>query len=55
MTRSYYRGSIGVIIVYDITKSDSLDKVRTWIQEVKQFARPEAVYIIVGNKKDLSG
>ena len=35
VTRSYYRGSIGVIIVYDITKAESTDRIKTWLQEVK--------------------
>lgn len=54
VTRSYFRGSIGVVICYDITNPDSFEKVKTWLAEVKQFARSEATYMIFGNKLDLA-
>ncbi len=31
VTRSYYRGSIGVVLVYDITRPESLDRVKFWL------------------------
>ena len=33
---------------------DSFEKVKSWLAEVKQFARSEATYMIFGNKKDLA-
>ena len=53
VTRSYFRGSIGVLICYDITRPESFDRVRTWLQEVKQFARSQATFMVFGNKTDL--
>lgn len=38
VVRSYYRGSIGVLIVYDITRSDAQARVDEWLTEVRQFA-----------------
>ena len=31
ITRSYYRGSIGVVLVYDITNRDSFNNVSKWL------------------------
>ena len=53
VTRSYFRGSIGVLICYDITNAESFQRVQTWLSEVKQYARSEATYMIFGNKNDL--
>ena len=53
MTRSYFRGAIGVIITYDITAAESFKRVEYWLNEVRQFARAEATYCILGNKSDL--
>ena len=43
-------------IVYDriLCSPDSFEKVKSWLAEVKQFARSEATYMIFGNKKDLA-
>ena len=54
MTKSYFRGSIGVLIVYDITNEDSYTHLREWISESRQYCRPEATFMILGNKKDLA-
>ena len=35
VTRSYFRGSIGVIICYDITSSDSFEHLRAWLNDAK--------------------
>lgn len=53
VTRSYFRGSIGVLVVYDVTRPESFERVRTWLAEVKQFARTQATYMVIGNKADL--
>ena len=54
VTRNYFRGSIGVLIVYDITCPDSFVKVRTWLAEVRRHARSEATYMVFANKLDLA-
>ena len=53
VTRSYFRGSIGVLIVYDITSTESFQRVQNWLAEVKQYARSDATFMIFGNKNDL--
>lgn len=54
ITRSYYRNSVGVLIVFDITKRKSYENVCGWLTESKQHIEPHnAVYVIVGQKSDL--
>lgn len=53
ITRSYYRNSVGVLIVFDITKRQSFESVAGWLSEAKFHIEPhQAVYMIVGHKSD---
>mmetsp|Transcript_2399 Transcript_2399/g.3334 ORF Transcript_2399/g.3334 Transcript_2399/m.3334 type:complete len:211 (+) Transcript_2399:176-808(+) len=54
ITKSYYRGSVGAIIVYDITNRVSFSHVEMWLEEVKQNTDSNCQIILVGNKSDLS-
>ena len=54
ITRAYYKGSQGVLIVYDITNKASFDKIESWLSEVKESASNDIKYILVGNKCDLN-
>jgi small GTP-binding protein len=54
ITRSYYRGTIGVVLVYDITSISSFESVGRWLEEAKNFATNENIEVVlVGNKSDL--
>ena len=53
ITQSYYKGSHGVIITYDITDRDSFAKVSEWMSQVDQHASENISRVLVGNKKDL--
>ncbi|CAI2341314.1 unnamed protein product [Caenorhabditis sp. 36 PRJEB53466] len=49
----YYRGSSGVLLVYDITDRRSFDKVKNWVLEIKTCLGKTAEILVVGNKIDL--
>lgn len=54
LTSIYYKGAVGAILVYDITRRDTFDRVCTqWIGELKNFSDPNIVTMLVGNKCDL--
>ncbi|KAL7712397.1 GTP-binding protein YPTC4 [Entamoeba marina] len=53
ITRSYYRGAVGVILVYDISRRDTFEKIDEWVEEVKKFGNGMYVMMLVGNKCDL--
>ncbi|CAO3695033.1 unnamed protein product [Rhizopus stolonifer] len=49
----YYRNSQAAIVVYDITKIETLDKAKSWIKELQRQANTDIVIALVGNKLDL--
>lgn len=53
ITSAYYRGAVGALIVYDITREDTFDNVDRWLRELRDHADPEIVIMLVGNKCDL--
>jgi Ras-related protein Rab-1A len=54
MTSAYYRGSDGVVVVFDVTAKESFEHVDSWMSELNRFA-DSAVKILIGNKVDLPG
>lgn len=53
MTRSYYRGAAGALLVYDTTSRDSFNALTNWLNDARNLASPNIVILLVGNKKDL--
>lgn len=54
ITQSYYRNAHAVIITYDITKKDSFKNVTRWTEDVKKYAPPNVLKLLVGNKTDIN-
>ncbi len=52
ITNVYYRGSIGALIVYDVTSQASLAAIPHWLRELRDHARRDIVLMLVGNKID---
>jgi len=53
ITQSFYRGCMGIMIVFDFTKIESFHNVETWLANLKQQASDNVVKVLVGNKLDL--
>eukprot|EP01025_Chloroclados_australasicus_P059131 TRINITY_DN7464_c0_g4_i1.p1 TRINITY_DN7464_c0_g4~~TRINITY_DN7464_c0_g4_i1.p1 ORF type:complete len:246 (-),score=14.78 TRINITY_DN7464_c0_g4_i1:143-880(-) len=53
ITSAYYRGAVGALLVYDITKSVTFENVERWLKELRDHADPNIVIMLVGNKSDL--
>ncbi|GBE81820.1 ras-domain-containing protein [Sparassis latifolia] len=53
ITRSYYRGAAGCLLVYDVTSRQSFVNARSWLADVREHADPHLTCILVGNKIDL--
>ncbi|XP_016459336.1 ras-related protein RGP1 [Nicotiana tabacum] len=53
VTSAYYRGAVGAMLVYDITKRQSFDHVARWLEELRGHADKNIVIMLVGNKTDL--
>ena len=54
ITASYYRGSQGIVLVYDITDRNSFESMRNWLEQIEQHADCHVMKVLVGNKCDLS-
>lgn len=54
ITQSYYRGSNGVIVAYDITDRITFDHVTFWLKEIDKHANSDIVRLLVGNKFDMA-
>lgn len=54
VTRSYYRNSVGGLLVFDMTNRDSFEHIREWHTEVCERVQPQrVVFVLVGHKCDM--
>ncbi|EDQ84708.1 uncharacterized protein MONBRDRAFT_34573 [Monosiga brevicollis MX1] len=53
ITTAYYRGAMGIMLVYDITAEKSFDNIKTWIRNIEQNASSDVERMILGNKCDM--
>jgi Ras-related protein Rab-2A len=53
ITRSYYRGATGALLVYDISRRETFNHLSRWLDEARQNANPHMVIMLIGNKADL--
>ncbi|AYV78944.1 MAG: Ras-related protein Rab-1A, partial [Edafosvirus sp.] len=53
ITTAYYRGSDGIIFVYDVTSPDSFNNIQQWIEDVTHQVGPNITKLLIGNKADL--
>ncbi|NWX94531.1 RAB25 protein, partial [Nothoprocta ornata] len=54
ITSAYYRGAVGALLVFDITKHQTYDAVERWLKELYEHAEAAVVVMLVGNKTDLA-
>ncbi|THH11371.1 hypothetical protein EW145_g711 [Phellinidium pouzarii] len=52
ITTAYYRGAMGILLVYDVTDNKSFENIHTWFSNVEQHASEGVDKILVGNKSD---
>lgn len=55
VTRSYYRGAAGALLVYDVTRRITYNHLTTWLTDARNLTNPNTVIMLIGNKKDLEG
>ncbi|XP_021728560.1 ras-related protein RABA2a [Chenopodium quinoa] len=53
ITSAYYRGALGALLVYDVTKPTTFDNVSRWLKELRDHADANIVILLIGNKTDL--
>ncbi|KAI1187860.1 P-loop containing nucleoside triphosphate hydrolase protein [Nemania serpens] len=52
VTRSYFRGASGALLVFDITRRATFIHATDWLNDLRNIAEPDIVVILVGNKLD---
>lgn len=53
ITTAYYRGALGALLVYDISRGETFESCQRWLAELKENADPKITVLLVGNKSDL--
>ncbi|XP_052178504.1 ras-related protein RABA1f [Diospyros lotus] len=53
ITSAYYRGAVGALLVYDVTRHITFENVERWLKELRDHTDSNIVVMLVGNKADL--
>lgn len=53
ITAAYYRGAVGALLMYDVTKPSTFASIKRWVEELREHASPHIATLLVGNKTDL--
>ncbi|XP_073307492.1 ras-related protein RABA1d-like [Primulina huaijiensis] len=53
ITSAYYRGAVGALLVYDVTRHSTFESVERWLRELRDHTDPDIVVMLIGNKSDL--
>ncbi|GKB81552.1 Ras-related protein RabA1f [Tanacetum coccineum] len=53
ITSAYYRGAVGALLVYDVTRHVTFENVERWLKELRDHTDSNIVIMLVGNKSDL--
>ena len=54
IAKNYFKGSHGILLLYDVTKQSSFQNIRDWIQDIREEVSPKAIIFLIGNKIDLA-
>jgi small GTP-binding protein len=52
ITKTYYKGAHGILLVYDVTDDNSFKNIRNWVRQIEQNAQSNVCKVLVGNKSD---
>ncbi|CAD5170305.1 unnamed protein product [Musa acuminata subsp. malaccensis] len=53
ITSAYYRGAVGALVVYDITRHVTFENIERWLKELRDHTDTNIAIMLVGNKADL--
>lgn len=54
IANSYFKISNGIILVYDVTRRETFEKLGKWLDDIRSNSQSEIRVILVGNKIDLA-
>lgn len=54
ITKQYYKGADGILLVYDVTDRNSFEKIKDWMKQIQENTQKDQIGIVLlGNKSDL--
>ncbi|KXN71355.1 putative ras-related protein rab-2, partial [Conidiobolus coronatus NRRL 28638] len=53
ITRSYYRGAAGALLVYDVTRRETFQHIGSWLAGAREHSSQNTTIMLIGNKSDL--
>jgi len=53
ITKNYYKGANGIILIYDVTSIQTYENVKNWISQIREESNPNVIIYLVGNKIDV--
>ncbi|KAI1297921.1 Ras-related protein Rab-10 [Halotydeus destructor] len=53
ITTSYYRGAMGILLVYDVTNGKSFENIAKWLRNIDEHANEDVEKMLLGNKCDM--
>ncbi|XP_058502000.1 ras-related protein Rab-8B-like [Solea solea] len=54
ITTAYYRGAMGIMLVYDICNDKSFENIKNWIRNIEEHASSDVEKMVLGNKCDMA-
>lgn len=54
LTNGYFRNARGIVLVYDVTRPNTLYSLAGWIERARHQCDANCVFVVVGNKTDLT-
>ena len=53
IAKNYYKGSHGILLLYDVTKTSSFENIREWIKDIREEVYEKTIIFLIGNKIDI--
>ena len=54
VTKAYYKGAKGALLVYDITRKSTFENIDSWLIDLRTNADKDILILLIGNKSDLN-
>ncbi len=52
ITKNYYKGAHGIILMFDVTSTMSFNNIKNWLLQIKENSSDKILIVLVGNKVD---